>query len=159
MEHPREKIFQEVDSLGSVEAIARALPELIEKHCQTYEGQAEFVGSYLAALGDMLCGELGMTGFQASYTMFNFILMFKYRHNKTSIKLVDYDNMLYPQYAYLFAPTLPKDVWERMQTAAKNLLRDHANEYVHPAVRDHWQSIADGIVPFGYIVKNINDKG
>ena len=33
MEHPREKIFQEVYDLGSTEAIARALPELIEKHC------------------------------------------------------------------------------------------------------------------------------
>lgn len=149
----RDQIYQEVYDLGSTEAITRALPELAERYCQTYEGTAEFIGSYLAALGNQMCKEIGTTGFQKSYTMFNFLFGFNFHHNRTGLKLVNYDDMLYPQYAYLFAPVLKKDVWGSMKKQAEKLLQEHEGEYVHPNVRMHWQQIADGNVPFGYSVE------
>ena len=150
MESPREKIYQEVYDLGSTEAITRALPSLMEKYGQTYEGTAEFIGSYLAALGNQMCCEMGATGFQKSHTMFNFLFAFNFRYNCTGLKLVNYDDMLYPQYADKFAPVISQTAWKNMQTLAEKLLREYEDEYVHPDVKAHWQSIVDGIVPFGY---------
>lgn len=149
----RDQIYQEVYDLGSTEAITRALPELSEKYCKTYEGAAEFIGTYLAALGNQMCEEIGTTGFQKSYTIFRFLFTFNFQHNKTGLKLVNYDDMLYPQYAYLFAPVISKAVWKNMQSQAEKMLQEHKDEYVHPDVKAHWQSIVDGVVPFGYTVK------
>ena len=148
-----DQIYQEVYELGSTEAVTRALPDLAEKYCQTYEGAAEFIGTYLAALGNLMCKEIGTTGFQKSHTMFRFLFTFNFQHNKTGLKLVNYDDMLYPQYAYLFAPVISKNIWKNMQAQAEKLLREHEDEYVHPDVKAHWQRIVDGIVPFGYTVR------
>lgn len=153
MEALCQKIYQEVYDLGSTEAVTRALPELAEKYCQTYEGTAEFIGTYLAALGNQMCKEIGTTGFQKSHTLFKFIFAFNFQHNKTGLKLVNYDDMLYPQYAYLFAPVISQTVWKNLQAQAEKLLQEHEGEYVHPDVRMHWQRIADGNVPHGYTVK------
>ena len=78
---------------------------------------------------------------------------FNFQHNKTGLKLVNYDDMLYPQYAYLFAPVISQTVWKNLQAQAEKLLQEHEGEYVHPNVRMHWQRIVDGNVPFGYTVK------
>jgi hypothetical protein len=43
-------------------------------------------------------------------------------------------------------------MWESLQEMAKKKLEEK-EEHVPPRVINHWQSIVDGIVPFGYSVK------
>ena len=66
----------------------------------------------------------GITGFQASFVMWDFIKQWSFTHNKTGLRIVDFDNMLYPQYENKFNKTISKDLWERLQDEAKNLLAE-----------------------------------
>ena len=97
------------------------------------------------------CG--GITGFQAGFVMWDFIRYWSKNNNKVGLKLVDYDDMLFPQYQYRFEKTISPDTWKRLQEEAnKNLENDLRSYPAHPAVLDHWHSIVDGKVPFGYTV-------
>lgn len=92
----------------------------------------------------------GITGFQAWGIMWDFIRHWMYANNKTGLKLIDYDKMLFPQYEDSFDKTITSDIWKLLQKQAKeNLLNKSANSNVIA----HWKSIADGNVPFGYAVK------
>lgn len=110
------------------------------------------IGQAITATAFYFGDIMGTTGFQASCIMWDFIRNYIYPHNKCGMRLMDYDKMLYPQYGYQFDKTIPQSTWEELQKTAIENLED--NEYAAPAVRKHWQSIADGIVPFGYIVKD-----
>lgn len=94
----------------------------------------------------------GITGFQASCLTWSFIRHWYYNNNKTGMRLIDYDKMLYPQYEDRFAKTISKGTWEALQKEAKANLESH--EQAHADVAQHWQSIVDGVVPFGYTVKD-----
>ena len=91
----------------------------------------------------------GITGFQAGAVMWEFIR--NWNHVEGPLRLVDYKNMLYPQYEDDFQKTMSKDAWEYLQKKAKEGLADTGGT---PNVRMHWQSIVDGIVPFGYKIED-----
>ena len=93
----------------------------------------------------------GITGFQASFIMWDFIRQWMYPSNECGLRLVNYDDMLYPQYQYKFEKTISNTAWNKLQQEAKNLLENYNNDAVNEVVT-HWRSIADGQVPFGYIV-------
>lgn len=95
----------------------------------------------------------GITGFQAGFIMWGFIRHWSYESNKCGMKIVDYDNMLYPQYEHKFEKTISESVWKILQDEAKKKL-DKVDKYTHEAVVQHWRSIVDGKVPFGYKVVN-----
>ena len=93
----------------------------------------------------------GITGFQASFIMWDFIKYWMKSNNKCGLKLVDYDNMLYPQYSYRYDKTISPSVWKNIQKEAAKLLDE--NYVAVDEVRAHWQSIVNGEVPFGYRVE------
>lgn len=94
----------------------------------------------------------GITGFQAGFIMWDFIKQWMYPTNTCGLKIVDYDNMLYPQYERHFDKTIPSHTWELLQAQAKELLKTEAHD-AHNEVYKYWQSIANGQVPFGYIIE------
>ena len=124
----------------------------------------------------------GITCFQAGFVMWDFIRDWQYRDNECGLKIVDYDLMLYPQYEYKFTEkTISEWQWEALQEKAKKEL-DRINETVdsynksqaegmedfinkegrdwvdtdfcNVRVLNHWKSIVNGIVPFGYRVED-----
>ena len=100
----------------------------------------------------------GITGFQAGFVMWDFIKEWKYIENKTGLKIVDYDNMLYPQYENKFDKVISKKTFEGIQKEAINRLVEYYNtpeneRYIHPDVAKHWRSIAAGNAPFGYKIR------
>ena len=95
----------------------------------------------------------GITGFQAGAIMWEFIKHWNYTDNKTGMKMVNYDDMLYPQYDYKFQKTITESIWRSIQDVANNRLEE--NKTAHPEVIAHWKSIVNGKIPFGYkIVKD-----
>ena len=91
----------------------------------------------------------GITGFQASFVMWGFIKNFM--RMTGALRLVRYEDMLYPQYQSDFEKIIRNDIWEYLQEEAKkNLEKDQGS--VAQSVVAHWQSIVDGIVPFGYTI-------
>ncbi len=92
----------------------------------------------------------GITGFQADCVMWEFIRQWNYKSNRTGLRILDYDNLLYPQYEDYFDKTISLDCWRALQKEARyNIETGNATD----RVRAHWQSIIDGTVPFGFLVK------
>lgn len=99
-----------------------------------------------------LSGRFGITGFQSSATLWDFIEDWSSVGKKTQCaKIIDYDNMLYPQYEDKFDKSITPEAWKRIQEAAENLLENDAS-HAHPNVVKHWKSIVDGKIPFGFYI-------
>ena len=84
--------------------------------------------------------------------MWDFIQDWLYSNNKCGMRILDYDEMLYPQYEYKFDKTISEETFAELQKEAARRIEDGAC-YASPAVLQHWISITEGKVPFGYTVK------
>lgn len=104
------------------------------------------------ATAQYLSCKFGITGFQSGFVMWDFIKDWSYSHNKCGLRLVNMDDMLYPQYNYKFDKTISSDTWAALQKEAKSKLENRKD--AHPAVIAHWKSIVNGDVPFGYTVSD-----
>ena len=94
----------------------------------------------------------GITGFQASMIGWEMVKeLIVHGENKCGLRLIDYENMLYPQYKDKFDKVIDKDTWEALQEEAKTKLAE--SKIAHPKVIKHWKKIAEGKVPFGYKVR------
>jgi hypothetical protein len=95
----------------------------------------------------------GITGFQAGCVMWEFIRQWMYRSNKCGLQIINYDDMLYPQYEYGFTKkTIEKEQWDALQKQAEENIAN--SKSVAPEILSHWISIKNGKVPFGYTVKD-----
>lgn len=101
----------------------------------------------------------GITGFQASFVTWNFVRYWLFKNNKCGLRLMDYDDMLYPQYRYKFDRVIDQSTWDHIQDEARkaieqdDALSDVGGVRAHPDVRQHWENIVNGKVPFGFHVK------
>lgn len=128
--------------------------ERVKNTCNTGYGTApRAIAQAALATAWYLSSEFGITGFQAGFTMWDFISGWQYPDNKCGMKIVNYDDMLYPQYDYKFEKTISKDTFESLQKAAKKKLKE-TSEYTHRDVIAHWKSIVEGNVPFGYVIRD-----
>lgn len=94
----------------------------------------------------------GITGFQASFLMWDLIREFAQdAAPNCGRRLVSFGNMLYPNYGDAFKTEISAEVFEMLQAKAKELLAEQ--EHAYAELRAHWQSIVDGVVPFGWSVK------
>jgi hypothetical protein len=91
-----------------------------------------------------------ITGFQAGWILNKF---FDEQKNLEFFKIVDYSNMLYPQYEENFDKTITKETWKFLQNKADYMLRDQDFHGVNPDVMEHWRKIAEGEIPFGFTVR------
>lgn len=104
------------------------------------------------ATASYLLSEMGCTGFQASCCMWDFIRDLIYINNKTGLRIMNYDDLLYPQYEYKFLDrTISKKQWETLQQEAQKALDER--DLVCFEVYAHWQNIVEGKVPFGFSVE------
>ena len=92
----------------------------------------------------------GIIGFQASGVMWTFVQ--RWLHQDGPMKLMKFENMLFPQYRDEFEKTISKDTWKYLQKEAAGRLGSRVD--VSTKVKAHWISIASGTVPFGYTVRN-----
>lgn len=94
----------------------------------------------------------GFTGFQVDFIPWLMINEF-WGTSKVGRKIINFDDMLFPQYADKFEKTIPPKTWKNLQDRAKELMKEPA-EHFHPSVRDHIWKIAAGQIPFGYKIKD-----
>ena len=93
----------------------------------------------------------GITGFQAGFIGWAAIMEFMGIKKDSPVRIVKYENMLYPQYRENFDKTISQETWKYLQEEARKNLEE--NSSANPRVIEHWQSIVDGKVPFGYEVR------
>jgi hypothetical protein len=137
------------------------LPEFIRHLTEDYNHDygtichAIAAGSIATAWAINKSPEGGITGFQAGAIMWEFIKHWNYTGNKLGLRIVNYDDLLYPQYEDRFTNTISRDHWERVQEEANKKLEE-VNLEITVADRRvvaHWQSIVDGNLPFGFTIK------
>lgn len=114
-----------------------------------YEAAAENASKAIFEVANFMAENLGLTGFQASYAMVKALKNFSYP-SSCGIRIVDYDDFLYPQYEEKLT-SISASTWEVLQKEARRLLVENRENAAAPVVA-HWQSVADGKVPFGYKV-------
>jgi hypothetical protein len=92
----------------------------------------------------------GITGFQSGAVMWEFIKNWNYTDNKLGLKIIDYDNLLYPQYQDKFKSTITHKTWKLLQREASKMLQKEKS--FHPNVKKHLENICAGELPFGLTI-------
>ena len=149
--HPEKAWFAEACKMKE-EELPDFFARIVHGYNHDYGTACHAVAACALAAAWAACGDndIGLSGFQAGFVMWDFIKNWTKTANKCGLKLVDYDDFLYPQYWYKYEKTISRDIWEGIQKEAKHRLETEGN--VHPEVLNHWRKIAEGIVPFGYKV-------
>lgn len=147
-DHVHELWYKRADSI-TMEELPGFLKDLTEKYSHDYGTicHAVTAGAVAAANAVNRSPEGGISGFQAGCIMWEFIK--RWGHIDGPARLVSYKDMLYPQYEDKFDKVITQDTWKYLQEEAKKNL--YANN-AHPNVIQHWKSIVEGNVPFGYRV-------
>ena len=134
-------------------------PEFFRELTEDYEHDYGTVCHAMAAIGLAAMWAFnksegargGITGFQAGCVMWQVIRHMNYESNKCGLRLLDMDDLLYPQYEHKFT-AISKDTWDAVKKEAQNRLLERGN--AHPDVVAHWESIVNGKVPFGLRIED-----
>ena len=94
----------------------------------------------------------GISGFQAGFIGWMAVQDFMSFSKDAPLRILDYSNLLFPQYSDKFEKTINQETWDQLQKKAKENLTKNI-EHTNGRVLAHWQSIADGNLPFGFQVK------
>lgn len=147
----------------SEEISLEKLPEFLRHLTEDYEHDYGTI-VYAMAAGMIATMEAmdrtpqgGITGFQAGCIGWEMIKEFMSTKKDAPLRLVDYSDLLYPQYECKFQKTITPDVWKYLKKEAKKLISKKNSDGVlaNPDVKTHWKKISEGIVPFGITVKEI----
>ena len=66
-------------------------------------------------------------------------------------RVINYRDMLYPQYQRTFEKYIPLSLWKELQARAAKYLKEK-KDTADEGVLMHWERIVNGEVPFGYTV-------
>lgn len=146
----RDKLAEQRKQIKTFEDLTAFIKD-VEEHYNCGYGEApRAIAQAALAVAWYLSSKFGITGFQAGVVTWDFITGWNCIDNKCGLKLINYDNMLYPQYYYKFDKIIGSDAWKALQKEAQENLA--SSEPVCQSVKTHWQNIVDGKVPFGYTV-------
>jgi hypothetical protein len=135
------------------------LPEFGKKLFDTYEHD---YGTIVHAITAFAVGAAwaannhpgaGITGFQASFVMWGFIKQWSKTSNELGLRMIDWDDLMYPQHKDRFVLSIDTKQAAKLQEKAKAEIAGQ-NGNVHPNVMAHWQKLAAGEMPFGVVVKD-----
>lgn len=142
-----QRAARECKSINDFNALAKEIEEYEHDYgtCVVGVGALAIAGAWLGANGQ------GITGFQAGCVLWEFICAWQFEDNKIGLRLVNMDDLLFPQDADKFRNTISADQAQRLkEEAAKRLIE---SPDAAESVRDHWLSLADGVLPFGFSVE------
>ena len=99
--HPEKEWFKQAKK-QTIETLPEFMNHIMNDYCHDYGTVCHAVAA--CAMAAVYAANHhpsgGITGFQAGFVMWDIIRQTNYPSNKCGMKLIDYDNMLYPQYAY-----------------------------------------------------------
>ena len=148
----KEYIYAKANEVRTKEELDALLNEVVNDQDLDY-GKIVYAmsGCMLAVSNYIDRSEVGgITGFQASFIGWEMVKKFLHE-SKIAMRIVDYEDMLYPQYKNRFEKRISHGIWFDLQERAKKLLEERKD--AHPDVIKHWKKIASGKVPFGYKVR------
>ncbi len=100
----------------------------------------------------------GMTGFQVGCMKWEVLQEIFGVNDEIGMKLLRYENMLYPQYDKEFSKIIiDEQQRNKIIQLAKKELREADVDFIHPNVLMRWQQLAAGILP-DYVEVEQHDK-
>lgn len=140
---------------GDFDKLVNLLADIRDNYDSGYGEAPRAIAQASLAVADYFAKKFGITCFQAGAVMWDFIRDWNFKNNKCGLKIIDYDDMLYPQYEDKFEKTISKETFAALQDEAKAGLEEsqYGKRFAHYAVVAHWKSIVDGKVPFGYSIR------
>lgn len=154
-----EKEWFEQARKQKLETLPEFMNHILNDYCHSYGtichaiAACALAAAWAANHSDQGC----ITGFQSGAVMWDFVRQWAYKNNKTALRIIDYDKMLYPQYKETFEDrTIYQSTWKALQNEAKRRINeiDSGEESAADSVIAHWKNIVNGTIPFGYQIKN-----
>jgi hypothetical protein len=141
------KRWYKLKNNDSIDALIKELNE----YDHTYDSIVHAIAAVCYRAGHAMnnSNSGGISGFQGGAVMWEFIR--KWGHYEGPMKLLDYRNMLYPQYEDHFDKTINKETFNWLKDHAEKRLADNAK--VSNDILRHWKGILNGKVPFGYEIR------
>lgn len=155
-DHPEKKWFKEAHEIKTEEELTKFIHHLLNDYIHDYGTVCHAIASCAYASACLGANIEGITGFQAGFIMWDFIRHWSFSNNKCGLRIIDYDDILYPQNEKKFEKIIDKDFWENIQEEASKRLNDSKNKNINEKLKEHWQNIVNGIVPFGYKISEEN---
>lgn len=147
----RKEWEEKARSIKTFDEFAEFYDHLLEDYYHDYGTVCHAIGQLAVAAASLGAHIEGITGFQAGFVMWKFILNWMFPYNRTGLRLINYDDMLFPQYAYEFDKVISAETLNALKNEAANKLREHPD--ANQDVIAHWKSIVNGEVPFGYRIE------
>ena len=148
------KAKTEIHTPEQLKAFAEEILDKVKSSSEAYNDSSNGTAALALAAMNMLAFIYGMTAFQMGWVMWQLIDQMVISEHDCGMRLLIYDDMLYPQYEDRFVKTIDADTWGKLREKAAKLVEENKKSEF-PACRevaDHWKSIANGKVPFGYKV-------
>lgn len=152
----RDELAEKRSKINTIDELIAFIKDVKENYNYGYGEAPRAIAQAALAVAWYLSSDFGITGFQAGAVMWDFVRDWNFSHNECGLKMIDYDNLLYPQYGYKFDKTITERTWDIVQKAAKKKIEEddaESNYKAHPDVRKHWEQIVAGVVPFGLHVE------
>lgn len=121
----------------TLETLPTFINHIMNDYIHDYGTSAHAVAAIATAAAWAANSELGLTGFQAGFVMWDFIDGGWVPESKIGKCLIDYDKMLYPQYEdYFTKHTITKHTFQLLQKEARNeliglLTKDYTEEQLN----------------------------
>lgn len=152
-----EKEWYEKANQQTIESIPIFIDKMMNRYEHDYGTICHAIAACALATINAVASEEGITGFQYGAIMWLLIRHGWYPNNQAGMKLINYDEILYPQNADSFEKKLDLDVFLKLMDMAKEKIKEAESDdnelyAVDDEVMKHWKKIANGEVPFGYTV-------
>lgn len=143
--------WEEVKGFRSIDEAAAFAHRIMNNYHHDYGTICHAVAAVGVAMSNAVGFPAGVTGFQAG--AIGWMLHSKWQQwGDEPRSIVDYSNLLYPQYDDKFA-TINQYTHEWLMKRAETLIAEK-NEHAHPDVTKRWKQIASGWLPPFVTVSN-----
>lgn len=135
-------------------SLQKFIDHLANDYNHSYGTYAHSAAAAAYATANALAKKFGLTGFQWGYTGMEIVGRMLCPHNKSGIRLLDYDDLLYPQYEDRFLEhKISEESAEELKKEAQKLIDEHRAGMVAPVVLKWWEKIAKGEFPKWLAIK------
>ena len=128
-------------------SLQKFLDHLKNDYLHDYGTSAKATAAAAFATANAFALYEGLTGFQWSCVAMCVLGQMCFPYNKLGFTVIDYDDLLYPQYEYRFAELkISAERAEKLRQEAKARI-SKSGGVAHPDVMEWWQKLANGQFP------------
>lgn len=150
---PWDEWFEKAKQVRTIEQFNELYEYLFNGDIQhTYDSAVHATSALAIAGGWLGSATEGITGFMAAHVKFDFLRQWDNIGKSVGLKVINYDDLLCPQYVEKFPlKVIKKNVWLALQRACKEKLEVDGRCACYK-VRQYWGDICNGIIPSSLVV-------